>query len=109
MTTKTYGHRIPGSSIVTPTGQVFKFSGAKSGPGFLTTSDEAAIAMLDWLVKDRLSQVFDADGSSQDKPLDPAVAEAAAAAMAAAERSTDPAVIAAQENLGKLIAAESQT
>jgi hypothetical protein len=107
---KTYGHRVPGSSIITGTGKVLNFSGSKSGPGFLTTSDPEAIAMLDHLVRVPISQVYLADSPDAVAPAeDPVIAAAAAAAAQSAERAADPSVVAAQENLGKLIAAENQT
>jgi len=121
-TAKTYVHQVAGASTIMPDGRRLIFAGKTGralqgggwlpgGMGYYTTGKEEEIAWLEDICKAPTSQITRLIEDKvrhveviEKKQVDPALADAVEDAAANSRRATDPAVAAAQNNIGKTIA-----
>jgi hypothetical protein len=116
---RTFHNLSAGSTTIMPSGKVIRFGGkvqqveggTKVGVGTITTDNAEEIEWLDHLCKLPTPQVWEekveADLNAPAKVVSGVVADvkkAAADNEENAARSTNPAVVKLQENLGKVIA-----
>ena len=106
--TKTYRHLISGSTYIFKSANIARFYGKIGLPGFYSTNDPQEQSELDWLAKHpqvQIELVDSVDDTVVHKLADPAIAKAAGEVTESSIRSSSPEVVAASDNLAKVIAA----